>query len=75
MEAIRILRGCGASGQPMEAGRVYSVPGEVSEADAAILVRMGKAEAAEKPKPAAARKKRGNRSTANRKPSMAEEGN
>lgn len=55
MQAIRILRGCGASGQSLGAGIVYAVPAEVSEKDAAILVRMGKAEPAElaRAKPAA----------------------
>lgn len=47
MQAIRILRGCGASGQSLEAGRVYAVPSEVSASDAALLVRIGKAEAHE----------------------------
>lgn len=53
MSAIKILRGCGASGASLAAGRQYAVPGEVSEKDAAILVRLGKAEyvAAEKPEP------------------------
>lgn len=47
MDAIKTLRGCGASGVSLAAGTVYAVPGEVSAADAAILVRLGKAEPAE----------------------------
>ena len=53
MDAIRILRGCGASGQSLSAGRTYTVPGEVSRRDAELLVRLGKAQAAV---PVAARK-------------------
>lgn len=49
MDAIRILRGCGASGVSLAAGTVYTVPGEVSERDADILVRLGKAEAVAAP--------------------------
>lgn len=45
MNAIKIIRGCGASGQSLQAGRVYAVPGEVSERDAHLLVQIGKAEA------------------------------
>ena len=45
MDAIRILRGCGASGVSLAAGTVYTVPSEVSDRDADILVRLGKAEA------------------------------
>ena len=55
MDAIRILRGCGASGTSLTAGTVYAVPGEVSDTDAAILVRMGKAEQCEQPAPPAAK--------------------
>ena len=47
MNAIRILRGCGASGVSLEAGNVYAVPAEVSDADADILCRLGKAEEAQ----------------------------
>lgn len=43
MNAIQVLRGCGASGVMLEAGRTYAVPGEVSESDASLLIRMGKA--------------------------------
>lgn len=55
MDAIRILRGCGASGRSLASGTVYAVPGEVSERGADILVRLGKAEPAKLPaaKPAA----------------------
>lgn len=62
MSAIKILRGCGASGASLAAGRVYAVPIEVSEKDAAILVRLGKAEhvAAEQP----AQPKRGKKAPA-----------
>jgi hypothetical protein len=42
--AIRVLRGCGASGRSLVAGTVYAVPGDVSEADALLLVQLGKAE-------------------------------
>ena len=31
------------------AGTVYAVPGEVSDADAGLLIRLGKAEAVETP--------------------------
>lgn len=41
---IKILRGCGASGQSLDAGQVYSVPEEVSQSDARILVNLGKAQ-------------------------------
>lgn len=63
MDAIKVLRGCRASGKGLAAGTVYAVPGEVSAADAGILVRMGKAEAAQAapatcPKPARKRKAR-----------------
>lgn len=43
MTTIRILSNCLASGQPLEAGRVYRVPAEVSQADAEVLLRMGRA--------------------------------
>lgn len=53
IQAIKVLTGCGASGKSLAADTVYTVPGEVSEADAALLVRMGRAELAEIPaKPA-----------------------
>lgn len=52
MDAIKVLRGCGASGASLTAGTVYAVPGDVSAADAAILVRMGKAEVATPATPA-----------------------
>ena len=55
MNAIRILRGCGASGQSLTAGCTYTVPGEVSLRDAELLVRLGKAQEA---KPASTRKER-----------------
>ncbi|MEW5708774.1 MAG: hypothetical protein AB1830_07705 [Pseudomonadota bacterium] len=45
IDAIRILRGCGASGRSLAAGTVYRVPEEVGAEDAAALVRLGKAEA------------------------------
>lgn len=51
IEAIKVLRGCGASGKSLAAGTVYAVPGEVSDEDARILVRMGKAEACARPPP------------------------
>lgn len=40
---IKTLRGCGASGQSLIAGTVYAVPSEVSQADADLLIRLGKA--------------------------------
>jgi hypothetical protein len=43
MQALRILANCLASGQPLEAGRVYRVPAEISQFDADALVRMGRA--------------------------------
>lgn len=51
MNAIRILRGCGASGQSLTAGRTYTVPGEVSLGDAELLVRLGKAQEVTAPAP------------------------
>lgn len=60
MNAIKVLRGCGASGQSLQAGVIYAVPDAVSEKDAALLIRLGKAEAAETeaaPAPQARRKK------------------
>lgn len=50
MEAIKVTRGCGASGRSLQAGTVYTVPAQVSEADASLLVRLGKAELYEAPK-------------------------
>lgn len=44
MQKIKVLRGCGASGESLVAGETYAVPEEVSEKDAGILVRLGKAE-------------------------------
>lgn len=43
MARLTVLRNCGASGRSLEAGRVYAVPEEVSQADARILVQIGKA--------------------------------
>jgi hypothetical protein len=43
MTALRILANCLASGQPLEAGRVYRVPADISQADAEVLLRMGRA--------------------------------
>lgn len=51
---IKVIRACGASGNSLEAGRIYSVPGEVSEKDASALIRMGKAEACQVKKSAEA---------------------
>lgn len=47
MQAIRVITGCAASGVHLEAGRVYAVPSEVSAEDAAVLVRMGRAQEAQ----------------------------
>lgn len=44
MDAIRILRGCGASGQSLAAGSTHTVPVDVSMRDAELLVRLGKAQ-------------------------------
>jgi len=41
---IKVIRSCGASGKSLEAGKIYSVPEDVSEIDASILVTMKKAE-------------------------------
>ena len=46
MDAIKVLRGCGASGKSLTAGTVYSVPAQVSQKDADLLIRLGKAEPA-----------------------------
>lgn len=54
--AIKALAGCGASGQSLAAGHTYLVPDEVSEKDAGILIRMGKAAACERPPIKPARK-------------------
>ncbi|MBT9168754.1 MAG: hypothetical protein DDT19_02102 [Syntrophomonadaceae bacterium] len=40
MMKIKVLRGCGANGKSLEAGRIYSVPDEVSAEDANILLLM-----------------------------------
>lgn len=44
LNSIRIVRSCLATGGVLVAGKVYAIPSEVSENDAGILVRMGKAE-------------------------------
>lgn len=44
LSSIRIVRSCLATGGVLVAGKVYAIPSEVSENDAGILVRMGKAE-------------------------------
>lgn len=52
---IRIERGCLAAGQALLAGSEYDVPAQVSEADALLIVRIGKAqfvEVTEAPAPA-----------------------
>lgn len=41
---IKVTRGCSASGKSLEAGKIYSVPEDISEVDAAILISMKKAE-------------------------------
>lgn len=45
---LKVLTGCGASGQSLVAGHTYKVPDEVSAKDADTLIRLGKAEACEK---------------------------
>lgn len=45
MKAIRITTGCRASGRGYAAGETVMVPGDISADDAALLVRMGRAEA------------------------------
>jgi len=47
IDAIRVLVGCSASGKSLEPGTVYTVPDEVSQEDAALLVRIGRAVPAE----------------------------
>lgn len=51
ISAIKVLRGCGASGVSLVAGAVYAVPAQVSEKDAGILIQLGKAEATAEAKP------------------------
>ena len=50
MDKIKVIKACGASGESLEAGKTYSVPDQVSEKDAVILVGMGKAEKVATPK-------------------------
>lgn len=61
MEAIRILTGCRASGRGYAAGETCRVPDDVGADDAALLVRLGRAERIEQPAPAeqTAEKRRG----------------
>lgn len=54
MKAIRILSKCAASGLHLAAGKVFTVPSEVSAEDAGRLVRMGRAVEVE-PKPSKAK--------------------
>lgn len=56
MNAIKVTRGCGASGKSLVAGTVYAVPGDVSRADADLLIRLGKAQAAVMEPPAPTKK-------------------
>ncbi len=44
MQRIKIKSGSIASGEPLKTGQVAEVPREVSAADAALLIRMGRAE-------------------------------
>ena len=50
IKAIKPLVGCGASGQSLIAGQVYTVPDDISLADAEVLIRMGKVEPAREKK-------------------------
>jgi hypothetical protein len=45
MKAIRVIHSCQVSGgEVVLEGQVYTVPEQVSEADAALIVRIGRAE-------------------------------
>lgn len=44
MKAIRIRKACAVGGRPYKVGDVLEVGGDVSERDAVILMRMGRAE-------------------------------
>ncbi|MGL1833040.1 hypothetical protein ACKVEX_05470 [Rhodocyclaceae bacterium SMB388] len=41
---LRVLANVFASGRPLDAGRIYTVPDEVSLADSEELTRIGRAE-------------------------------
>lgn len=50
---LKVTRGVGASGVSLAQGKIYRVPGDVSERDAAIICRLGKGEMVDAPeKPA-----------------------
>lgn len=53
IKQIKVTRGCGASGKSLVAGKVYTVPEQVSEADARLLIVLGKAVAFVKPEKSA----------------------
>lgn len=46
---IKVLSGCGASGESLQAQKTYAVPDEVSEKDARLLIQLRKAEPADEP--------------------------
>ena len=46
MKAIRIRKACAVRGKPLKAGDVVEVGSEVSQDDAVVLMRMGRAEEA-----------------------------
>ena len=53
MRKLKIIIGTVASGEPLKAGSLADVPGDISAVDADVLVRMGRAEWQEEPeKPA-----------------------
>ncbi len=41
--AIKIIMGCSASGQSLVGGETYTVPDQVSDEDARLLILLGKA--------------------------------
>lgn len=42
-----VLDSCQAGGEHLQEGETYDVPGQVSEADARLLIKLGKGRAAE----------------------------
>jgi len=43
MTKIKVTAGCSVTNQTLSAGNVYTVPEQVSEADAKVLLRLNKA--------------------------------
>lgn len=60
-QAIRVLTGCRASGRGYAAGEICRVPDDIGADDAALLVRLGRAEQIEQlvPVEQTAEKRRG----------------